>query len=106
SRRLVEQAEASQGDRQQRLPAHCPAVGPAANELGERGGRVRLLELPIQKARLRTLVDDGVVRAAPPDLQRNARAGDLVDEVKRAAEAVRLAVGLGRAADLDPGTAA
>jgi hypothetical protein len=61
---------------------------------------LQLLEEP---PRLRALVDHDLVRVAPPHLERDPRAGHLVDPVQRAAKDERPPVRARRAADLDPG---
>src|SRR5713226_9394850 len=67
------------------MAADLGAVVPPADDLPYGGVRVEPHDLPVEAPGLLRLVDDDPVGAAPPDLERDARAGDCAGEVERAA---------------------
>src|SRR5436309_655795 len=74
---------------------------PRACDLLHSPSRIELLQLVVEPLRLGALVDDDLVRVAPPDLERHPRVRDLGDPMDRGPEQVGVRVGARRAADLE-----
>src|SRR6476619_3792227 len=99
----LDDLEVEEGERKAGEWMHLVAVGPGADELLDGSLRVDSLDRSVEPSRFHVLVPDNLVLAAPPDVERDAFGGELVDVEDRASGRERFRVRGGRAADLDAG---
>ena len=97
---VLDQAEPGDGSRQLEARVARRRMAPRPRLPFETAARPSFSS-SLKKRPVSVLVDDDLVRVAPPDLERNARARDLARPVHRAAEDVLTAARPRRAADLE-----